>query len=283
VLAADSASTIIGQDPSGQTYVTNVYNNANKVFNLKKGLSLGAITWGAGAIGTSSISTLMKDLRQRFSDSDSEYADDWLIERASYTVEDVAQKVRQFMFDEMYVPAFETWEGQKPFLGFIVAGYSPGEAMAEEYSIHILGDTCEGPTLLRPKDQSGVTWNGEPEAISRVVLGFGTALPQVLHQQLGVPEQQLGPATNILQQALAAPLVQPAMPFQDAIDLAEFLVDLTIKYYRFIPGAPTVGGPIEVAGISKHEGFKWIRRKHYFSQELNPKEETWTERSTQWE
>jgi hypothetical protein len=283
VLAADSASTILGQDPTGQTAVINVYNNANKVFNLRKGLPIGAITWGAGAIGTSSISTLVKDLRQRFSDKDSDYADGWLIDPTSYSVEDIAQKVQRFMFEEMYVPAFRTWEGQKPFLGFIVAGYSPGEAMAEEYSIHIFGDECVGPELLRPKEQSGITWNGEPEAISRLVLGFGTELPQVLHQRLGVPAQQIGPATGILQQALAAHLVQPAMPFQDAIDLAEFLVDLTIRYYRFIPGAPNVGGPIEIAGISKHEGFKWIRRKHYFSQELNPKEESWPENVKQWE
>lgn len=60
------------------------------------------------------------------------------------------------------------------------------------------------------------------------------------------------------------------MPIQDAIDLVEFLVDLTIKYSQFSPGATTVGGPIEIAAITKHEGFKWVRRKHYFTSELNP-------------
>jgi hypothetical protein len=60
------------------------------------------------------------------------------------------------------------------------------------------------------------------------------------------------------------------MPFQDAIDLAEWLVGLAIGYSRFMPGAPTVGGPIETAAISKHEGFKWVRRKHYFDARLNP-------------
>lgn len=270
VLAADGASTIIGQDAEGHTVVGNVYNSANKVFNLKKGLPVGAITWGAGSIGKESISTLVKDLRERFSDETSE---EWLIKENSYTVEDVARKVRRFMFEEKYVPAFREWEGEKPFLGFIVAGYSPGKGMAEEYAIHMSGDDCEGPALLRPEDESGLTWNGEPEAISRLVLGYGTALPEVLKQRLGVPAEQINPALEILQQTLAIPLVQPAMPFQDAIDLAEFLVDSTIKFSRFTPGAPTVGGPVEVAGISKHEGFKWIHRKHYFSRELNPKEE----------
>ena len=60
------------------------------------------------------------------------------------------------------------------------------------------------------------------------------------------------------------------MPIQDAIDLAEFLVDLTIKYVRFSAGAQTVGGPIEIAAITKHEKFKWIHRKHYYDADLNP-------------
>jgi len=32
----------------------------------------------------------------------------------------------------------------------------------------------------------------------------------------------------------------------------------------------TVGGPVDVALISKGEGFIWIKRKHYFDTELNP-------------
>jgi len=32
----------------------------------------------------------------------------------------------------------------------------------------------------------------------------------------------------------------------------------------------TVGGPIDVAVISKGDGFIWIKRKHYLRPELNP-------------
>lgn len=85
-----------------------------------------------------------------------------------------------------------------------------------------------------------------------------------------MPADQVLPAIEVLRQRMSIDLVQNAMPFGDAIDLAEFLVDLTVNFSRFIPGAPTVGGPIEVAAISKHEGFKWIKRKHYFNSELNP-------------
>jgi hypothetical protein len=61
------------------------------------------------------------------------------------------------------------------------------------------------------------------------------------------------------------------MPFADAINLAKFFVDLSIEYTKYVPGSNTVGGPVDVAGISRHEGFKWIERKHYYPPELNPR------------
>ena len=269
VLAADSASTLVGHGPGGDSAVINVYNNANKIFNLRKGLPIGATTWGAGSIGTASISTLAKDLRRRLSDS----ADpDWHLDPSGYSVEAVANSVRKFMFEEHYVPSLETWPGEvaPPSLGFVVAGYSAGASMAEEYQILIDGGECGPPVLLRPADQSGMTWNGQPETISRLIFGFAPQLPNVLGQNLGLPDEQITPVMEVLAGALSWQLVQPAMPFQDAIDLAEFLVDLTIKASRFLPGAPTVGGEIEIAAVSKHEGFKWIKRKHYFDNLLNP-------------
>ncbi len=294
VLAADSASTLVARETGVDPIITptptpapginieavqvaNVYNNANKVFNLLKGAPIGLITWGSGAIGNASISTLAKDLRRRFAGGDPDHREWALVEYEqgnkrlkSYTIEGVAQRVREFMYDELYRPAFEEWP-RKPTLGFIVAGYSAGETMAEEYQIAMTPTgECEGPTLLRPKDASGLTWNGQVEAISRLVLGFSSLLPIVLQQNLGVPQQQIGPATEVLKQALTAPMVVPPMPIQDAIDLAQFLVELTIQFTRFIPGPQIVGGPIEIAAITKHEGFKWVKRKHYYGSELNP-------------
>ena len=62
------------------------------------------------------------------------------------------------------------------------------------------------------------------------------------------------------------------MPVQDAIDLAIFLVETTIGFTKFLPGANTVGGAVDVATVTRHEGFKWIRRKHYYPNNLNPLE-----------
>jgi hypothetical protein len=52
--------------------------------------------------------------------------------------------------------------------------------------------------------------------------------------------------------------------------MAESLVNLTSFKRKFSRDAETVGGPIDVAVISKADGFVWIKRKHYFAKDLNP-------------
>ena len=53
--------------------------------------------------------------------------------------------------------------------------------------------------------------------------------------------------------------------------MAESLVNLTKFRRRVTPERETVGGPIDVAVITKGDGFVWIRRKHYFDPALNPR------------
>ena len=59
----------------------------------------------------------------------------------------------------------------------------------------------------------------------------------------------------------------PEMPF-----LAESLVNITsLKRTFAIDGnQQTVGGPTDVAVMSKGDGFVWIKRKHYFDKQMNP-------------
>ena len=61
------------------------------------------------------------------------------------------------------------------------------------------------------------------------------------------------------------------MPNQELATLAESLIDLTSLKRRMSAERETVGGEIDVAIISKSEGFVWIKRKHYFPPELNPR------------
>ena len=60
------------------------------------------------------------------------------------------------------------------------------------------------------------------------------------------------------------------LPKDELAEMAESLVNLTSFKRRVTPEAETVGGPIDVAVISRGDGFIWIKRKHYFKPELNP-------------
>ncbi len=60
------------------------------------------------------------------------------------------------------------------------------------------------------------------------------------------------------------------LPKEDLAVLAESLVHLTSLKRRVSMDVESVGGPIDVAVISKGDGLVWIKRKHYFNQELNP-------------
>lgn len=60
------------------------------------------------------------------------------------------------------------------------------------------------------------------------------------------------------------------LPKEELAFMAEALVSLTSTKRRVTLDAETVGGPIDVAVISKGDGFIWIRRKHYFNADQNP-------------
>jgi hypothetical protein len=60
------------------------------------------------------------------------------------------------------------------------------------------------------------------------------------------------------------------LPKDELAAMAESFVHLTSFKRKITMGAETVGGPIDVAVISKGDGFVWIKRKHYFKPELNP-------------
>lgn len=64
--------------------------------------------------------------------------------------------------------------------------------------------------------------------------------------------------------------VVSGLPKDELAAMAESLVSLTSFKRKVTMESETVGGPIDVAVISKGDGFVWIKRKHYFKAELNP-------------
>lgn len=224
------------------------------------------MTYGSGSIGAASISTLSKDLRRRLTAVNSGGSGEDALDRDAYTVQDVAEKTKAF-FQGCYQQAY-----QDPvpgyFLGYRVCGYSANNPLPEAWEIRIKENGAEGPDPLYEATHFGPRWAGETEAIDRLVLGIGSRTMEAL-QQIGLDEPTANHVVAELIQRLCATLFLPAMPIQDAIDLARFLVDAASKFAHFTLRPATVGGPMEIATITKHEGFKWITRKHYYTGEYN--------------
>lgn len=62
-----------------------------------------------------------------------------------------------------------------------------------------------------------------------------------------------------------------SLPKAELATLAESLVNITALKRRVSTEADTVGGATDVAVISKGDGFIWIKQKHYFSLNFNPR------------
>ena len=61
-----------------------------------------------------------------------------------------------------------------------------------------------------------------------------------------------------------------SLPKEELATIAESLVNLVSFRQKVTMEQETVGGPVDVALISRGDGFIWIKRKHYFDKNLNP-------------
>jgi hypothetical protein len=254
VMASDSASTF----RNGQTYL-----HADKIVNLVKGLPIGIMVTGDGGIGAESVTTLLKDLRARL---DGSQPHPWKLDHINYTIQQVAERVGEFLFKEKAVLA-----GQETWMQLRICGYSVSRPLPEIWEVRLRGKEFVPPKLMRAEQEFGVNWDGEYEALDRLILGVGTGFESVA-VSLGLPQEQASETVSKVMLQLYENFVLPAMPIQDAIDLARFLVETTAGFVRFsiLKQPKTVGGPVEIAAITKYEGFRWVQRRHFYPASLNP-------------
>jgi hypothetical protein len=293
VLATDSATTF--QFPN---VLPQVYNNADKIFNLHRRLPIAAMTWGLANVGPASISTIAKDLRRRLMDSQKGF-EDWTLDVENYSIQRVAERVSEIFHNRLKNAAEEETERLKEAakqrkaaakqrgeevqkedaaseqfefadncLGMLVAGYSASALQSEAWLLWLDGKADNPPTPIEIASHDAVGWvaYAQPRAVDRLFKGFDAELHTALTQ--AIPEEHHETVAKVLQEQALQPVLAP-MPFPDAIHLARFLVEVTAGFTHFLLGPDTVGGTIEVAGVNRHEGFKWINRKHYYSPELN--------------
>ena len=246
VLATDSMTTIQATiDEAGHKAVIKTYSNAKKLFHIGDA-PIGAMIYGIGNIGQRSIEGLMFDFSTKELPK--------LNEEKKESVQEVAKALFDY-FNNLYQTEFANIPSEQRIedfrFGVFVAGCSTGKPFVEEWEFLLPRD--DKVKQVRPDTTFGASWRGVDLPFTRLLKGFDPRSKQKL--------QEHGVAEDIIKGALEswkATIAYDAMPVQDAINLAVFIVKTTIGLVSFEIGAPSCGGPLQVASILPDGTFKWI-------------------------
>ena len=226
------------------------YFNAEKTICPIRGLPIGVA--GDGAIGLTSVANHLRE----YGNLALARGGPWRLSKSHYTVGGIASDIHRYLGEVVKV------EDDPAQTSLTLVGYSANRALPETWRLVLDGETVNEPELIWGEREYGVTWDGERECLDRMLCGTPSGLVGVATDHGLEPD-----AAEALSQKVAAEcgadLVTPGMPLQDALELARFLCETTITFMGFaMPGeAQTVGGPVDIAAITRHDGFRWVQRK----------------------
>jgi len=105
---------------------------------------------------------------------------------------------------------------------------------------------------------------GDPELSEQIKNAMGNISDELIRGLEDYQRERItGPLLDVLK----------FMGKEDMSELAESLVNITSlkrKFSSLDSSEESVGGPVDVAIVTKGDGFIWMKRKHYFDGENNP-------------
>lgn len=250
VMAADSRVTLTAVQADGRTVHVN-YDNATKLLSFNNHTHVGVVTYGAAAIGLRSAASYLSEFEA-------------VLDEESAGVRIPVLKFAE-MFSKFFVSQWDEWqrsqpkEYQGPSMTFVVAGFDEGEPYGKIYLIEI----PHSPEPVQQHVQAegfGITWGGQRECVDRLFQGFDQRLIPIVADRLSLESDQIEKLQGVLQE-LQVPIPLPALPLQDCVDLAIFAIRTTIGYQKLTVGVRGVGGPIDVATITRNNGLRFVQRK----------------------
>jgi hypothetical protein len=260
VLAADSRATLNAtlQQPNGQILVMpSTFDNATKLLRVKGQDYAGAVTYGVGALGQQEPRTPSSLIPEFEAD---------LVNRSvpRLSVENFSKELSDFFLKQ--------WSGRMPTsipqteqMYFIVGGVDDGpEVYGRLFEFRIPGDPVPKEALV---GQFGARWGGQSEFVNRLMNGFDPKAADLAAQALTLDSAQKS-ALEKKFTALAVAIPYQFLSLQDCVDLSIFLIRTTISIQRWIVGVRGVGGPIDVATITKTAGFTAIQEKSILGEKI---------------
>ncbi len=257
VLAVDSRVTLNTQvtGSNGEQFIIpSTYDNATKLLRVAGQDFVGAITYGLGAIGQKEPRTAHSFIPE----FEAELAA--LANGKRLLVKEFAEYLSAFFmrqWEALDMPEVGQWK-MDPMI-FLVAGYDPDAAYGCAYEVNI--PLKPAPTELSDDGSFGAFWGGQREYIDRLMQGFDPRIPALAIQTLGSPRSKEQALTLAFKKQCTLPIPYQFLPLQDCVDLSIFLIRTTINLQTWTLGIRGVGGHIDVATITKIDGFKSIQGK----------------------
>jgi hypothetical protein len=259
VLAADSRVTLMAQlvqqvapgaPAAPPVLLPSTFDNATKLLRVKEQSHVGAVTFGAGAIGTNAPRTAHSFLPE---------FEKTLAGRGRLSVEDFAKELGEFFVRQWNAGGMPPKPPDPEQMTFFVAGFDEDAVYGRVFEIHI-------PNQPTPKEwfvgahEFGAIWGGQNELVHRLINGFDPRIVEIARSEFNAPMVATQRFAEKLK-GLNLPIPYQFLPLQDSVDLAIFLVRMTLTIQTWQIGVRGVGGAVDVATITQTGGFQPIQEK----------------------
>ena len=242
VLAADSRVTLTATPKKKSDSPISVnFDNATKLLIFGEPHSyVGAVTYGQASINLRTAHSFLPEFEVS-------------LPKDRISVEAFAEHLGKFFMDQ--------WGSAKmpdePAMVFLVAGYDEDAPYGRIFELKL-------PDTPSPKEWGtgafGMMWGGQKEYVERIINGYDPNLLAMVQKSLKLTDKQRDDLKKALS-PLGLSVPYQFLPLQDCVNLAIFLIRTTIGVQELAVTLRGVGGPIDVATITRDVGLTAIQRK----------------------
>jgi hypothetical protein len=249
VLATDSRITLQAQKRGNPPLPVN-FDNATKLLAFSgPHTHVGAVTYGAAVIGSRTAHSFIPEFELELEKEG---------QSGRLEIHEYSKALSDFFLKQWKSVTPDNYDG--PDMTFIVGGYDAGAAYGKVFLFEIPGKP-DPESRHQGENEFGMTWGGQLEVASRLIHGIDPQVPLIIRETVGMADTQVEELVATLRSRLQFPIPYRVLPLQDCVDLATFLIRSTIIAQDLAVAVRGVGGPIDVAIITRIEGLKYVQKK----------------------
>lgn len=259
VLAADSRVTLLAQVPVQNPQATQstqamlvpaTYDNATKLLRIESQPYLGVVTYGAGAIGQQQPRTAHSFLP--------EFEQHLAKQPGRRSVHQFAGELGQFFLQQWQAVTPPNYQG--PDMVFLVGGFDEGASYGRVFEV-LVPSRPEPWEFYQGEGEFGMAWGGQRAIPDRLMQGFDPAVIAKAKDYLQLSDEQAVGLDAHLRAQLQLPIPFQFLPLQDSVNLSIMLIRTTIALQTWTVDVRGVGGAIDVATITRTDGYRAVQQK----------------------